>query len=34
MRRAPEEISEAYEEALRRDDYGSITTEIAPIGPF
>jgi hypothetical protein len=34
MRRAAEETREAHEEALRRDDYGTITTEIAPIGPF
>src|SRR5919112_3591303 len=34
QRRATEETREAYEEALRRDGYGSITTEIAPAGQF
>ena len=34
QRRAAEETREAYEEALRRGGYGSITTEIAPTGPF
>src|SRR3712207_3396833 len=34
QRRAAEETREAYEEALRRSGYGSITTEIAPAGQF
>ena len=34
QRRAAEETREAYEEALKRDGYGSITTEVAPSGPF
>jgi peptide-methionine (S)-S-oxide reductase len=34
QRRIAEETREAYEEALRRDGYGSITTEIAPAGRF
>jgi peptide-methionine (S)-S-oxide reductase len=34
QRRAAEETREAYEEALRRGGYGSITREIAPTGPF
>jgi peptide-methionine (S)-S-oxide reductase len=34
QRRAAEETRGAYEEALRRGGYGSITTEIAPTGPF
>jgi methionine-S-sulfoxide reductase/methionine-R-sulfoxide reductase len=34
QRRAAEETREAYEEALRRDGYDSITTEIAPAGQF
>jgi peptide-methionine (S)-S-oxide reductase len=34
QRRAAEETRDAYEEALRRGGYGSITTEIAPTGPF
>ena len=34
QRRAAEETREAYEEALRRGGYGSITTEIAPAGQF
>jgi peptide-methionine (S)-S-oxide reductase len=32
QRRAAEETRDAYEEALRRGGYGSITTEIAPAG--
>jgi hypothetical protein len=32
--RAAEETRDAYEEALRRGGYDSITTEIAPTGPF
>jgi peptide-methionine (S)-S-oxide reductase len=34
QRRAAEETRDAYEEALRRGGYGSITTEIAPAGQF
>ncbi len=34
QRRAAEETRDAYEEALRRGGYASITTEIAPTGPF
>jgi peptide-methionine (S)-S-oxide reductase len=34
QRRAAEETRDAYEEALRRDGYGTITTEIAPAGQF
>jgi len=34
QRRIAEETREVYEEALRRDGYGSITTEIAPAGRF
>jgi peptide-methionine (S)-S-oxide reductase len=34
QRWAAEETRDIYEEALRRGDYGSITTEIAPTGPF
>jgi len=34
QRRAAEETRDAYEEALRRGGYDSITTEIAPTGPF
>jgi peptide-methionine (S)-S-oxide reductase len=34
QRRAAEESRDAYEEALGRGGYGSITTEIAPAGPF
>jgi peptide-methionine (S)-S-oxide reductase len=34
QRRAAEETRDAYEEALRRGGYGSITTEIAPTGVF
>jgi peptide-methionine (S)-S-oxide reductase len=34
QRRAAEETRGAYEEALRRGGYGSITMEIAPTGPF
>jgi peptide-methionine (S)-S-oxide reductase len=34
QRRAAEETRDTYQEALRRGGYGSITTEIAPTGPF
>jgi len=34
QRRAAEETRDAYEEALRRGGYDSISTEIAPTGPF
>jgi peptide-methionine (S)-S-oxide reductase len=34
QRRTAEEIRDTYEEALRHGGYGSITTEIAPTGPF
>ncbi|CAA9439359.1 MAG: Peptide-methionine (S)-S-oxide reductase MsrA [uncultured Rubrobacteraceae bacterium] len=34
QRRAAEETRDAYEEALRGAGYGSISTEIAPAGPF
>ena len=34
QRRAAEETRDAYEEALRRDGYGTITTEIVPAGQF
>jgi peptide-methionine (S)-S-oxide reductase len=34
QRRAAEETRDAYEEALRRGAYNSITKEIAPTGPF
>ncbi len=34
QRRAAQETSDAYEEALRGAGYGPITTEIAPAGPF
>jgi peptide-methionine (S)-S-oxide reductase len=34
QRKAAEETRDAYEEVLGRAGYGSITTEIAPAGPF
>jgi peptide-methionine (S)-S-oxide reductase len=34
QRKAAEETRDAYEEALRRGGYGTITTEIAPAGQF
>jgi peptide-methionine (S)-S-oxide reductase len=34
QRRAAEETRDAYEQALRRGGYDSISTEIAPTGPF
>ncbi len=34
QRRAAEETRDAYEETLKRGGYGSITTEVAPSGPF